>query len=66
MAIIIRYIKQTDLDRAEEWLERRLTPEEIEAKKSEVRVETEKGAERLVEHLRLSGHIASAYDEHEL
>lgn len=66
MAYIVRYIKQSDIDKAEEWLGRRLSAEEIERKKSQVRSDTERGAERLVEHLRLTGHIASYYHESEL
>lgn len=63
---IIRYIKQSDIDWAEKWLDRRLTATEIEAKKSEVKVESERGAERLVDHLRETGHIAAYYTEEEL
>jgi hypothetical protein len=66
MAYIVKYIKQSDIDFAERYMGRRMTALEVEAKKQDLKVDTEKGADRLVEHLRSTGCIATAYDEHEL
>lgn len=66
MAFVIRYIKQSDIDNMEKWSGKRMTAEQIEARKSEVRVATEGGAKRVVEFLRMTGHIAAYYEESEL
>lgn len=66
MAFIVRYIKQDQIDSMERWSGKRLTAEEIEARKSEVKVATKAGAERVVESLRMTGHIAAYYEESEL
>lgn len=66
MAFIVRYIKQERIDSAERWLQRKLTAEEIEERKDALRVETEDGASRLVNHLRSTGCIATFYHESEL
>lgn len=66
MAFIVRYIKQEHIDNMERWSGRKMSAEDIEARKNQVKVESKAGAERLVEHLRLTGHLASYYDEFEL
>lgn len=66
MAFIVRYIEQKQIDNMERWSGKRLTAEEIEVRKSQVKIETRAGAERVVESLRLSGHIATFYEESEL
>lgn len=68
MAFVIRYIKQSDMDNMEKWSGKRMTAEQIEARKSEVKVATKAGAgaERVVESLRMTGHIATYYEESEL
>ena len=41
------------------------TAEEIEAQKSQVKVQSESGAKRVVESLCMTGHIATYYEETE-
>lgn len=66
MGYIVRYIKQSQIDTIERLKGERVSTEAIERMKNEVRVDSEIGAERLVQALRESGHIASYYHESEL
>lgn len=66
MAFVVRYIKQSDIDSMGKWSGKKPTPGEIEARKSQVKVATEAGAQRVVESLRMTGHIAAYYEEFEL
>lgn len=58
MACTVAYYRQRDVDRAEQFLGRKLTAEEAWAKADVVTVGSAKAAERLVEHLRLTGCVA--------
>lgn len=66
MAFIVRYIKQSDIDSMGRWSGKIPTAEDIEARKSQVRIESEAAAQRIVDMLRTTGHIAAYYEESEL
>jgi hypothetical protein len=56
--ITISYIAQSKLDLAEQLLKRKLTCEEKDNMYDQVVVHDQRAADRLVEHFRLTGHIA--------
>ena len=57
--IKIAYLKQTDIDLAERLLRRKTTWEERQGMMQHVSTDSgHSAAERLVEHFRLTGHIA--------
>ena len=56
--IQISYIKQDKIDLAEQLLKRKLTCDEKDSMYDQVVVHNQCAADRLVEHFRLTGHIA--------
>ncbi len=62
---VVTYIHPERIAQAEHRLGRKLTAEEIEARKSIVRLGSEEGARRVAESMRLEGFFASNYEVHE-